>query len=254
MFVPVSFRSEALSKAFPRKVEFQPAFASISIEIDRGLARTWGRNAGAEGLGCLFELDEDQVLRALELELAPYEVVDVAPMQMLEPIRTAIHAHARPGLVRMEHIPATPINPDAVWLLAPFGSALFSFDRIVCAPAERFDAARREMELVQIAEGVTLGLARDTGTLRLVFLEDFAWHQRLIDLQVSAEHFGEDFMRALNTIHSLYYEDPDETVFASRVEEILARLSPPELLPRDEWEKALRAVRRIAEIYLRNLE
>jgi hypothetical protein len=250
----MNFSIEALSESPRCEMEFLSFFGSIYVEIDRGQPRTWGLIAGAEGLGCEFELDTDRVLRAIKLELAPYTCVDVAPMSMLQPLCTSIQADARPGLVRMIQVPTTAINPDAVWLLSPFGSAIFSFDQMLISPAEQFHAARQAMEMVRVAEGVTLGLARDTGKLRMLLLEDFSRCQQLFGIQVSAGRLGKEFMQVLNAIHSAYYEDLGVRAFDARAKKLVSRLTPIAGLPHKEWESAINAVHQLVDSYRSSLE
>lgn len=208
---------------------FRAPFQSVHIEISK--PRSFGRTAGREGLGCEFYSESDGTLYSMVLDMNPYDIVDIPPMSLLQPIRNHIHAHATPGKLTLANYPNIDLVADGIWLYHPFGTALWSFDDLIIEPTQRFLKVSAQTSYVEVSKGVVVGFHRDTGALRCVFVEGFNCHQWVLGTFVSAETHGREFMDRLNFIHWNYYNDPELAPdIPNPIESLLLDPSLPKLL------------------------
>lgn len=235
------------------RVEFFAPEGLIVAEVAAEGARDYGLIAGSEGLGCEFFLDAGGDLFGVDLSL-PFDLVDVPPARLLEPVTRRVKDRARPGALSLKDCPRGAINPDAVWLGEPFGLALLSFDVLPIEPTERFIRESEATEFVEVGRGMIFGVGAETGILRLVLVEGFGERQGLFGVEFTTADHGAEFMRSLNSIHLKYFQDPEPEEFGEFAHAALARLGVTDAPPAGEGESAATALMRLVDSYRRNLE
>jgi len=230
-----------------------PTEGLIVAEVIAEGARDYGLIAGSEGLGSEFFLDAGGDLFGVDLSL-PFDLVDVPPARLLEPVTGRIKERARPGALSLKDCPRRAINPDAVWLREPFGLALLSFDMLPIEPTERFIEESDGMEFVEVGRGLTFGIGAETRALRLVLVEGLGERQSLFGVEFTTADRGAEFMRSLNSIHLKYFQDPEPEEFNEFALAALARLGITDGPAAGEGERAAAALMRLVDAYRRNLE
>jgi len=215
-----------VNKPIGERIDFYPATQGIYIDLYPAEPQPDGRTAGSEGLGCEFFTRVNGTLRALYLELLPFDVVAIAPMELLEPVKNFIKANATPATITLETFPTHPLNPDAVWLFSPFGTALFSFDGIVIEPLEEFRRQCEQIELAAVGDRVIIGFHRDSKTLQLVMVEYFDKNQSIFDTPVSRllEYHDKTFIDNLNALHSSFFENIENPLFRAEAAQLMTRI------------------------------
>ena len=203
---------------------YQVQFDSIGVQLDRTREEHAGTVAGMEGIGCQIFGDEQGLVYAADLELLPFEAVDVPPPEIVEAAVAAVRARRRPGHLHIVQTTLIALNPRKIWLAAPFGSAVvLAFDpALAIDPPARFAEMARDLELVEAAQGLTAGLARGDGLLSLIMLEDFARRQRIGDEIVDAASDA-PLAEAMKALTLAYLRDPEPAFFVSAGDDVRAR-------------------------------
>jgi hypothetical protein len=133
----------------------------LHITLEPGITKEYDLVAGSHGLGSELFFDSKGTLCEIVLELKPFDVVDVAPMYLLKPVSNLLKSRAKSGHLTIKTNSFAPINPDAVWLLRPFGTAIFSFDGVIIEPAEKFTEQLETMEVIKVGQGIIIALDRE---------------------------------------------------------------------------------------------
>ena len=237
--------------------EFIPIFDSIYLELEPQKQRGYGLIAGSEGLGCQFFADDQSCLYAMELELKPFEIVDIPPTKILVPIIKSINSQSKPGIIRFKTYPFSPINPDAAWLLSSFGTVLFSFDGIIIEPPYKFVEQSNEIEFVRIDQGTVVGLERKTGLLKLILLENFNQVQKIDELEISVEKCGVELVNYLNSIQLHFFDNLEPAKFEKSSQKFISlirSLEVPNTSKEEEWEQIKVKINKLVEIYKNSLK
>lgn len=214
---------KSISSAPVALLRFRQPYEVISIELDLGYEPECRDVIGSEGMSCELFLDENRKIYAVDLTFS-FFLVDVAPMDLLEPIRSSMRAMAKPAELELIDFPHGAINADAIWFFTPFGGALFSFDHFAIAPTEVSAAAIHKMEFFEIGGGVIIGTEYESGKVRTVLTEGFDRHQQIFGAEFTENVHGPKFLDILGSIHIEYYKDVEPLTFYRFADDAIERL------------------------------
>lgn len=205
------FKQPQYTKNLPlTQIVFMPFLSIIYVEIEPKTDRDYGLIAGMEGLGSEFFADSQGNLYAIDIDVLPLKVIYVELMELLNPVKNIIKSLAKPGILTLENYPNHPINPDEILIFSPFGTAIFSFDKLFIDSVDQFFEQSQSLEFVQVGMDIIFGIDRNTRKLMLLMVENFNCVQMFSNTTFDREKYGQKFMDILDDLHLEFYKYPDD--------------------------------------------